>query len=111
MAFREIQGVPTGLFPAEAGPTIERRAFSGSATIPNGATRASGTGFSREAFGWHAAILRVPQLAHSRLKPVPLLISIHSRDILSNRRFTAPAHYHPCGEPGPWRVLPGIQSA
>ena len=55
----QIEGAQAGLFPAEAGPTNSMR-------LP------SGTGFSREGVGGHAAKSRVYRLTYSRLKPVLL---------------------------------------
>jgi hypothetical protein len=54
---REIDGVQTGFFPAEAGPTETPRLLGG-------------TGFSREGVGCHAAKLMVCKRAYYRLKPV-----------------------------------------
>ena len=68
----ESDGAQAGLFPAEAGPTIDRMR-SVRLVGPN-----FGTGFSREGVRCHTAYLMVFMRASSRLKPAPLMVSVHS---------------------------------
>jgi hypothetical protein len=63
-----VEGVHTGLFPAEAGPTEQHRVHPAGLA----ARDPCGTGFSREGVMRHATGLRVSTQASSRLKPVPL---------------------------------------